>query len=89
MVEKVTNDAVAYARSIARERGRNEQWAENAVVKSVSTPAQEALQLKVIDIVAQNMNDLLNSSTGKRSRKTAALRAQDQRCHAWCRAHGV
>lgn len=69
MVEKVTNDAVAYVRSIARERGRNEQWAQDAVVKSISTPAHEALQLKVIDIIAPNMNDLLKQLDGKTVKK--------------------
>ena len=65
MVEKVTNDAVAYARSIAKERGRNEQWAEDAVRKSISTPANEALEKGVIDIVAENMDDLLAQLDGR------------------------
>lgn len=69
MVEKVTNDAVAYVRSIARERGRNEQWAQDAVIKSISTPAHEALQLKVIDIVAPNMENLLQQLDGKTVKK--------------------
>ena len=66
MVEKVTNDAVAYARSIARERGRDEQWAEDAVKKSISTPAHEALELGVIDIVAGGMDDLLQQLDGRK-----------------------
>ena len=65
MVEKVTNDAVAYAQSIAKERGRNEQWAEDAVRKSISTPANEALEKGVIDIVAENMDDLLAQLDGR------------------------
>jgi len=65
MVEKVTNDAVAYAQSIAKERGRNEQWAEDAVRKSISTPANEALKIGVIDIVAENMDDLLVQLDGR------------------------
>ena len=80
MVEKVTNDAVAYAKSIARERGRNEQWAEDAVRKSISTPAQEALDKKVINIVAQDMNDLLNQLNGRKIKKnvtTFELRTKD------------
>jgi membrane-bound serine protease (ClpP class) len=80
MVEKVTNDAVAYARGIAREHGRNEQWAENAVKKSISTPAQEALRLKVIDIVAQDMSDLLKQLDGRKITKndtTFELRTKD------------
>ncbi len=69
MAEKVTNDAVAYVRSIAHERGRNEQWAQDAVVKSISTPAQDALKLGVIDIVAPNMDDLLKQIDGKTIKK--------------------
>lgn len=65
MLEKVTNDAVAYARSIARERGRNEQWAEDAVKQSISTPAHEALELGVIDLMADNLDDLLASIDGR------------------------
>ena len=71
MTEKVTNDAVAYVRSIARERGRNEAWAQDAVLKSISTPAHEALQLKVIDLVASDTNDLLRQLDGRTVRKGA------------------
>jgi membrane-bound serine protease (ClpP class) len=69
MVEKVTNDAVAYAKGIAREHGRNEQWAENAVRKSISTQAHEALKEKIIDIVAQDMDDLLAQLEGRKITK--------------------
>ncbi len=72
MVEKVTNDAVAYARSIAKERGRNEQWAEDAVRKSISTPANEALDLGVVDIVAENMDDLLAQLDGRVVKKNSS-----------------
>ncbi|MGC9325093.1 MAG: NfeD family protein [Desulfomonilia bacterium] len=82
MTEKVTNDAVAYAKSIARERGRNEQWAEDAVQKSISTPASEALEIGVIDIVADNMEDLLNQLDGRTVKKnstTFELHTKDAR----------
>jgi membrane-bound serine protease (ClpP class) len=69
MVNKVTNDAVAYAKSIARDRKRSEQWAEDIVHKSISTPAQEALAKGVIDIVAQDMTDLLNQLHGRKIKK--------------------
>ena len=69
MVNKVTNDAVAYAKSIARDRKRSEQWAEDIVRKSISTPAQEALAKGVIDIVAQDMTDLLNQLHGRKIKK--------------------
>ncbi len=66
MVEKVTNDAVAYIRSIAERRGRNADWAEEAVRKSVSVSAREALKLKVVDLIALNLNELLEKVDGKK-----------------------
>jgi len=65
MMQKVVNDAVAYARSIADQRGRNRDWAEQIVRKSISTAAQEALELKVIDLVAANEADLLEALHGR------------------------
>jgi len=59
MTRKVTNDAVAYIRSLAEMRGRNADWGERAVREAVSLPAQEALKLKVIDHVAADVPDLL------------------------------
>ena len=77
MIEKVTNDAVAYARSIARERGRNEEWAAQAVQKSISTPASEALEQHVIDIVAESLDDLLVKLDGRVIKKgNAAITLQ-------------
>lgn len=69
MIDKVTNDAVAYARSIARDRGRSEQWAEDIVRKSISTPAKEALEKGVIDIMANDMDDLLTQLDGRKIKK--------------------
>lgn len=59
MAKKVENDAVAYIQSIATRRNRNVQWAEQAVRKSVSIPAEEAVRLDVIDLVAKDLDDLL------------------------------
>lgn len=64
MVEKATNDAVAYIKSIAQRRGRNQKWAEDAVRKSVSITAQEALNKKVVDLIAENRDDLLAKLDG-------------------------
>jgi membrane-bound serine protease (ClpP class) len=61
MMEKVENDAAAYIKSIASKRGKNIEWAEEAVRKSVSVTEYEALKLKVIDLVANNLRDLLDS----------------------------
>ena len=65
MSKKVTNDAAAYIRTIAEQRGRNAQWAEDAVRKSVSATEKEALNLKIIDVVADKLNDLLVALDGR------------------------
>lgn len=65
MTTKVVHDASAYARSIARQRGRNEQWAERIVRESISTPAREALDLKVIDFIAEDETELLQKLDGR------------------------
>jgi len=59
MAKKVENDAAAYARSIAKSKGRSEEWVEKAVRKSESITAEEALKLKVIDYVAPDIEKLL------------------------------
>ncbi|MCE5212837.1 MAG: nodulation protein NfeD [Deltaproteobacteria bacterium] len=59
MSKKIENDAAAYARSIAKTRGRSEEWVEKAVRKSESITAEEALKLNVIDFVAPDVNKLL------------------------------
>ncbi len=71
MAKKVENDAVAYAVGIAEKKGRNAGWAEEAVRKSVSITAEEALRLNVIDIVANTTAELLEKMDGK----TVALRS--------------
>jgi len=65
MNEKITNDAVAQIRAAAQKRGRNAEWAEKAVRESVSITDKEALELNVIDIRAENLEDLLNQLDGK------------------------
>lgn len=65
MREKVMNDAAAYIRSLAGTRGRNVDWAEQAVREAVSATEDEALELKVIDLVANDLRDLLNSIDGR------------------------
>jgi membrane-bound serine protease (ClpP class) len=66
MSEKVQNDAAAYIRSLAQMRGRNAEWAEQAVRKSVSLSAAEALEQKVVDYLAQDTPDLLKQVDGKK-----------------------
>jgi membrane-bound serine protease (ClpP class) len=65
MREKVENDSAAYIKSIAEQRGRNAAWAENAVRKSVSATEKEALKLKVIDLVADDVPALLKMVNGR------------------------
>ena len=65
MMEKVENDSVAYLKSIAQQRGRNVVWAEEAVRKSVSVTEQEALKLKIIDMVADDLPSLLKQLDGR------------------------
>jgi membrane-bound serine protease (ClpP class) len=66
MNTKATNDAVAFIRTIAEQRNRNADWAEDAVRHSVSVTAAQALQLNVIDLVANGKEDLLNQLEGKK-----------------------
>lgn len=65
MGEKAMSDAAAYIRSLAQLRGRNAEWAEEAVRKSVSLSAREALQQKVVDLVAEDISDLLKQVNGR------------------------
>lgn len=62
---KIENFAAAFARNIARQRGRNEEWAESAVRRSATIGAKEALESKVIDVVAINLRDLLAQCSGR------------------------
>jgi membrane-bound serine protease (ClpP class) len=64
MMKKVANDAAAYARSLAQKRGRNQEWAEEAVRDGVSISAQEALDLAVIDLIAEDREELLRQLDG-------------------------
>ena len=65
MNKKVTNDAAAYIRTIAEKRGRNVQWAEDAVRKSVSATEKEAVKLKIVDLVSEKLDDLLAAIDGR------------------------
>lgn len=66
MAEKATNDAAAYIKSIAEQRGRNIQWAEDAVRKSISATETEALKLHIIDLISKDINSLLDEIHGKK-----------------------
>jgi membrane-bound serine protease (ClpP class) len=64
MAEKVTNDMVAFVKSIAQKRERNIEWAEEAVRESVSVTETEALEKKIVDLVARDLDDLLAQISG-------------------------
>lgn len=71
MARKQVHDAAAYIRGLAQLRGRNADWAEKAVREAVSLPAEDALKLRVVDLIAADLDDLLRQLDGRRL-KTAA-----------------
>ena len=66
MMEKVAKDAEAYVRSIAKQRGRNEEWAAKSVKESASITATDAVDNKVADLVAASIDELLEKIDGKK-----------------------
>ena len=66
MGEKLENFTASFSESIAQRRGRNTEWAIQAVRKSVSITEKEALRKNVIDIVATNIEDLLKQADGRK-----------------------
>lgn len=65
MSRKVINDSVAYVRGLAARHGRNEDWAELAVREAASITAEEALEIGVIDLIAEDVGDLLEQIHGR------------------------
>jgi len=63
--DKITQDTAALARTLAERYGRNAEWAEQAVLASVSITAEEALRLNVVDLIARDMDDLLDQVHGR------------------------
>lgn len=63
--DKVTQDAAALARSLAERYGRNAQWAEDAVMKSLAITAQEAVRLNVVDLIADDLASLIAALDGR------------------------
>ncbi len=70
LMRKATNDAVAFIKSIAEQRGRNAEWAEKAVTEAASVPASEALRLGVIDLIAPSLDSLLAAIDGRMVKTT-------------------
>jgi membrane-bound serine protease (ClpP class) len=65
MKQKLENFSVSYIETIAGKRQRNIEWAKSAVKDSASITADKALQLKVIDMIATDMSDLLQKLNGR------------------------
>jgi membrane-bound serine protease (ClpP class) len=65
MKQKLENFSVSYIETIAGKRQRNVEWAKSAVKDSASITAAKALELKVIDLIASDMSDLLQKLNGR------------------------
>ncbi len=91
MGQKIENFTATFARTIAQQRGRNEDWIEQAVRHSVAIGEREALAKNVVDIVAPDLRNLLTQASGPQSagrwhngdaracRRSRAPRANDSR----------
>jgi membrane-bound serine protease (ClpP class) len=69
MKKKVMNDMIAFVKAIVKEKGRNEKVAVEMVTEALNLSAQEALKNGVIDLIAKNVDDLLNRINGKKIKK--------------------
>ncbi|MFW6365318.1 MAG: NfeD family protein [Spirochaetota bacterium] len=63
---KVLNDTLAFGRSIAQERGRSEEWVDNAIREAGSSTYREAHEAGVVDIIAGDINDLMSKLDARR-----------------------
>jgi membrane-bound serine protease (ClpP class) len=82
MGEKIENFTASFSESIAQKRGRNTEWAIQAVRKSVAITEKEALKKNVIDIVARDVDDLLRQANGRKvdiNGKDVVLSVKDAR----------
>ena len=77
--DKVTNDAAALMRSIADERGRNGDKLEETVLEATSYSAQEAVDLNMVDLIADDLDDLLTKLHGKEAVTPAGVVVLDTR----------
>jgi membrane-bound serine protease (ClpP class) len=70
MKQKLENYASSYIETIATKRNRNVEWAKSSVIQSASITAEKALQMKVIDLIARDLPDLLNKLDGRKFGET-------------------
>ncbi|HEY6194920.1 MAG TPA: nodulation protein NfeD [Candidatus Eisenbacteria bacterium] len=71
LARKATNDAAAFARTVAAQRGRSVAWAERAVREAVAASDREAVELGIVDFIASSQADLLEKSDGRTMRRGA------------------
>jgi membrane-bound serine protease (ClpP class) len=74
MSEKVINDMVAQAKSVAEKRGRNAKWVEDAIRESVSVTETEALKENIIDLIAMDTDDLIKQLNGREIKDRGILK---------------
>ena len=73
MSEKIVNDMVAHAKSVAGKRGRNIKWVEKAIRESVSVTETEALKKNIIDVIASDIDDLIRQINGRKVKEKGVL----------------
>ncbi len=87
MKQKMENYASSFIESIADKRNRNVKWAKSAVVDSVATTAEKALEANVIDFIAEDLPDLLKQLDGReingKTLKTADATVMEIRMNTW------
>ncbi len=83
LTQKQINDAAAYIRGLAQLRGRNAEWAEKAVRDAVSLSAKEAQRIKVVDLVAHDVKDLLQQIDGRKVTVQGVERTLDTKDATW------
>ncbi len=77
MSDKIVNDMVAHAKSVAERRGRNQAWVERAIRESVSVTEKEALKENIIDLVAKNTDDLIRQINGREVPEKGVLKLDE------------
>jgi len=77
MSEKVINDMVAQAKSVAEKRSRNAKWVEEAIRESVSVTETEALEKNIIDLIAKDTDDLIRQLNGRELKDRGVLTLDD------------
>jgi membrane-bound serine protease (ClpP class) len=77
MSEKVINDMVAQAKSVAEKKGRNAKWVEDAIRESVSVTETEALKDNIIDLIAKDTDDLIQQLNGREIKDKGVLKLDD------------